>query len=99
MVDIFVGNLAAEVVEDDLRRQFGLYGEVHDVSIILDRRTGRSRGFAFVKMPRDEQARSAAEALNRKELRGRRMRVVRTGQGEPSASPTSPSPCGPDPAT
>jgi RNA recognition motif-containing protein len=79
MADIFVGNLAGDVTEQDLRREFQAFGELRYVSIILDRRTRKSRGFAFVKMPVELQASAAAATLNRKELRGRPMRVVQTG--------------------
>jgi RNA recognition motif-containing protein len=79
MADIFVGNLSGEVMAQDLRQEFQAFGEVREVSIILDRRTRQSRGFGFVKMALETEARAAAAALNRKELCGRRMRVVYAG--------------------
>lgn len=83
MADIFVGNLAGDVTERQLREEFQPFGELRDVAIILDRRTHLSRGFAFVKMPQESEARAAVAALNRKELFGKRMRVVYAGPGAP----------------
>ncbi len=51
VTNIYVGNLSFRATEDDIRQAFGAYGEVATVNIIVDRETGRSRGFAFVEMP------------------------------------------------
>ena len=51
MMNIYVGNLSYEATQDDLRQAFGAHGEVSSVSIIMDKMTGRSRGFGFVEMP------------------------------------------------
>jgi len=51
VTNIYVGNLSYRATEDQLREAFGQYGQVSQVSIIMDRETGRSRGFAFVEMP------------------------------------------------
>jgi RNA recognition motif-containing protein len=64
MANIYVGNLSFKASEQDLREAFSRYGEVEKVSIILDRETNRSRGFAFVEMPNSQQARAAIEGLN-----------------------------------
>lgn len=64
MANIYVGNLSFKATEQDLREAFSRYGEVEKVSIILDRETNRSRGFAFVEMPNSQQARAAIEGLN-----------------------------------
>ena len=50
VTNIYVGNLSFRATEDDIRQAFGAYGEVSSVNIIVDRETGRSRGFAFVEM-------------------------------------------------
>lgn len=79
MADIFVGNLSCGVTESQLREEFQRFGEIRDVSIILDRRTRRPRRFAFVNMPHDSEARAAVASLNRKELSGKPMQVVYAG--------------------
>ena len=73
--NIFVGNLSFSTTEDSVRSYFEPYGTVDRVSIITDRDTGRSRGFAFVEMPNDEEAERAIQALNGQELGGRRLNI------------------------
>jgi RNA recognition motif-containing protein len=75
MTSIYVGNLAHEATEDDLRQVFGEFGTVSNVSIIMDRETGRPRGFAFVEMPDGNQAAEAIKGLNLKEISGRAITV------------------------
>jgi cold-inducible RNA-binding protein len=75
MTSIYVGNLAHEATEDDLRQVFGEFGAVSNVSIIMDRETGRPRGFAFVEMPDGNQAAEAITGLNLKEIGGRAITV------------------------
>ncbi len=98
MVNIFAGNLSYSATEDDLRSVFEQYGSVERVSVIMDRLTGRSRGFGFVEMPDADQAKSAIQNLHDQELKGRKMLVReaeprgRRGEGEggrprPQASP------------
>jgi RNA recognition motif-containing protein len=71
---LFVGNLPFSTTADELRQTFSAHGTVHDVSLVSDRETGRSRGFAFVDM--DAQgAQAAITALNSKEFNGRELRV------------------------
>jgi RNA recognition motif-containing protein len=72
---IYVGNLSYDASEDDLRQAFGQHGEVSAANIITDRATGRSRGFGFVEMPNDEEAKKAIEALNMTEIAGRQVNV------------------------
>jgi cold-inducible RNA-binding protein len=73
--NIFVGNLSFSASEQDLRALFESYGTVERVSIITDRDTGRSRGFAFVEMPDDEHADKAINALNGAPMGGRTLNV------------------------
>jgi RNA recognition motif-containing protein len=73
--NIFVGNLSFGATEDSVRQLFEAYGAVDRVSIITDRETGRSRGFAFVEMPNDAEADRAISALNGANLGGRPMNV------------------------
>ncbi len=75
MKNIFVGNLSFSSSEDSVRGLFETYGTVDRVSIITDRETGRSRGFAFVEMSNDEEAERAINALNGAEVGGRRINV------------------------
>jgi RNA recognition motif-containing protein len=74
-MNIYVGNLSYGSTDESLRRLFEPYGEVDAVNIIMDRNTGRSRGFGFVEMPNDEEARAAIAELDNKELDGRQLRV------------------------
>ncbi len=64
-MDIYVGNLSSETTEADLRRVFEAHGEVASVIIMRDKVSQNPSGFGFVEMPNDEEARRAAEALNR----------------------------------
>jgi RNA recognition motif-containing protein len=74
-MNIYVGNLSYDATEDDLREAFSQHGEVTSVNVIMDRETGRSRGFGFVEMPNADEARRAMEALNMKEIAGRAINV------------------------
>ncbi len=74
-MNIYVGNLAYSVTDDDLREAFAAFGDVSRASVIMDRDTGRSKGFGFVEMPDDAQAEAAIKELNEKPLSGRPVRV------------------------
>lgn len=74
-MNIYVGNMSREVTEDDLRQEFGQFGEVSSVAIIKDKFSGEPRGFGFVEMPNNEQAQAAMSALNGKEFKGRPLTV------------------------
>ncbi|MGD1982873.1 MAG: RNA-binding protein [Chromatiaceae bacterium] len=74
-MNIYVGNLAYSVTDDDLREAFSAFGEVSRASVIMDRETGRSKGFGFVEMPDDAAAESAIKALNDQPIGGRAVRV------------------------
>ncbi len=71
---VYVANLPWGATADDIHSLFGRYGEVHEATIITDRRSGRSKGFGFVDMPKSA-ARTAVEALNGSELGGRDLKV------------------------
>lgn len=75
VTNIYVGNLSFRATEDDVRNAFSAHGEVASVNIIMDRETGRSRGFAFVEMSDENDARSAIEAVNGQEIAGRGVTV------------------------
>jgi len=74
-MNIFVAKLDYSIQEDSLRTVFENYGEVDSVKIIMDRATGRSKGFGFVEMPSDDEGNAAIEALNDTELEGRAIVV------------------------
>lgn len=75
MKNIFVGNLPYACTEQELIDMFSPYGTVDKASIIIDRETGRSKGFGFVEMSDDTQAQKAIEALNNFDLKGRKLAV------------------------
>lgn len=75
MTNIYVGNLAYEATEDEIREAFAKFGDVSSVSIIVDRETNRPRGFAFVEMPSEPEARTAIQELNLVEIAGRSITV------------------------
>ena len=72
---LYVGNLSYSTTQDSLREAFSAIGAVDEVAIIMDRETGRPRGFAFVAMNNDEEARAAIESLNGTEVDGRTISV------------------------
>ncbi|HJY99012.1 MAG TPA: RNA-binding protein [Patescibacteria group bacterium] len=72
---LFVGNLSWEVTGDDLRTLFAEAGTVTDAAVIMDKMTGRSRGFGFVTMGSDEEAKAAIEKFNQYDLKGRKINV------------------------
>jgi len=74
-MNIFVGNLSYSTTDESLRQAFEAHGEVTSAKVITDRETGRSRGFGFVEMPNDEEARAAMAELDGKELDDRTVKV------------------------
>ena len=74
-VEIYVGNLSYDMTEDQMRREFEKYGSVLSARIISNRFNHKSKGFGFVEMPNRPEAEAAIEALNDKELLGRKLRV------------------------
>jgi cold-inducible RNA-binding protein len=73
---IYVGNLEFDFTEEELRQLFNGHGQVESASIVRDRDTQRSKGFAFVEMPSNEEAQAAITALNGKEVQQRAMTVT-----------------------
>ncbi len=72
---LYVGNLSFDVTEDDLRDLLGQHGPVNEINVIMDKDTGRARGFAFATMNTEEAAKAAVLALNGKEWKGRALTV------------------------
>ncbi len=74
-MNIYVGNLSYSLSESELRDAFAAHGEVSSVKVLMDRETGRSRGFGFVEMPNQAEAEAAVAEINGKEVGGRPLRV------------------------
>jgi RNA recognition motif-containing protein len=74
-MNIYIGNLAYTVSEDDLRDAFSEFGQVNSANIITDKFSGRSKGFGFVEMSNDSEAREAIESMNNKDWKGRNITV------------------------
>ena len=74
-MNIYIGNLPYTVTEDDLRDAFSQFGQVDSANIINDKFSGRSKGFGFVDMPNESEAREAIESMNDKDLKGRTIKV------------------------
>src|ERR1700689_5225140 len=72
---LYVGNLAFSVTDSDLQQMFGPFGTVQSAQVIMDRDTGRSKGFGFVEMNSGEEAQAAINGLNEQEINGRRLKV------------------------
>jgi len=72
---LYVGNLSFETTENDLQDLFEQHGQVGEVKLMMDRMTGKSRGFAFLTMNDNAQATAAMSALNGKDLNGRPLTV------------------------
>ena len=74
-MNIYVGNLPYQLTEEELKETFEEFGEVESSKIIMDKYSGRSKGFGFVEMPNDEEAKQAIESMNDSDLKGRNIRV------------------------
>lgn len=72
---LYVGNLAYSTNNSDLESMFSEYGAVDSAQIIMDRATGRSKGFGFVEMASDDEAQAAIDALDGQEIGGRQIKV------------------------
>ena len=72
---LYVGNLSFQSSEEDVRNAFSAHGTVQSVNLIMDRDTGRPRGFAFVEMGSDAEAQAAVKALDGRDLGGRNLKV------------------------
>src|ERR1700674_1337597 len=75
MKNLFVGNMSFQTTEAELNALFTPFGQVTRVHLVMDRETGRARGFAFVEMPNDEESAKAIAGLDGKELGGRNLKV------------------------
>jgi len=85
-MNIYVGNLAEEVNEDDLKGVFEAFGQVESINILKDRFSGESKGFGFVEMPSKDEAQKAIEDADGMELKGKAIKV-NEARPRPSAGP------------
>ncbi|KAF5083444.1 RNA recognition motif [anaerobic digester metagenome] len=72
---VYVGNIAYSMTVEELKDIFEAFGKVLDVKIIIDRQTGRSKGYGFIEMENDEEALKAISALNDTQVKGRNIKV------------------------
>ncbi|AII15103.1 RNA-binding protein [Campylobacter iguaniorum] len=75
MINIYVGNLSYRMTEAELREAFSEFGEVTRAKIVKDKETNRSKGFGFIEMSSDAEAKKAIDGMNGKEVGGRALRV------------------------
>lgn len=81
-MNIYIGNLPYSVTDDELRSAFAEFGDVATAKIIMDRYSGRSKGFGFVEMDNDSEAEEAIKSLDSTDMQGRKLRV---NQAKPRA--------------
>ena len=74
-MNIYVGNLSYKMTDEDLEKLFSTYGSVSEGKIVIDRETGRSKGFGFVEMPNQAEGDEAIKQLDGKEIEGRSIKV------------------------
>jgi RNA recognition motif-containing protein len=74
-MNIYVSNLSFHTTDEDLNSMFGKFGQVSSAKVIMDKVTGRSRGFGFVEMPSEDEGKLAMTGLNNKEIEGRAISV------------------------
>lgn len=84
MKKLYVGNLPFKISEAELEEMFSEHGEVASVALIMDRETGRPRGFGFVEMANDDEAERAVTALNGQNIDGRNIVVNEARERQPS---------------
>lgn len=75
-MNLYVSNLAYSLTDDELKAAFEAYGTVSSARVIMDRETGRSRGFGFVEMPNNAEASQALQLLNNQDIGGRAVKIV-----------------------
>ena len=75
LMNLYMGNLANKVTEEDLQEIFGNYGEVSSAKVIKDKSSNLSRGFGFVEMPNNSEADAAIKALNGEDLKGKSLKI------------------------
>ena len=84
-MNIYIGNLAPDVREDDLRQSFEPFGQIETVAIVKDKYSGESKGFGFVEMSSVDDAHSAIDGLNGKEIKGKNI-IVNEARPRPQSN-------------
>jgi len=79
-MNIYVGQLPYNVSESELQEMFSEYGEIASINLIMDRYSGRSKGFGFIDMPNNSEADTAIKALNKSTVKGREIKVNQVQQ-------------------
>lgn len=74
-MNLYVGNLLFDVTENELKELFEPFGQVTEIRLIMDKFSGKSKGFGFIEMPSKDEAQKAIEGLNGKDIKGRAMTV------------------------
>ena len=82
-MNIYVGNLSYQTNDQDLRSAFEAFGKVSRATVIMDRETGRSKGFGFVEMPNNAEAEEAIPSMNGRSVDGRNIRVNQAEERKP----------------
>jgi len=90
-MNMYIGNLAFGVTEEELKELFSAYGEVASVSLVKDRFSGQSKGFGFIEMPNNSEADVAIKALNKTMLKGRDLKVNQAEQKKKNTKRRRPS--------
>ena len=88
-MEIYVGNMAKEVTDEDLKQAFEAFGKVEKVNIVKHKTTGELKGFAFVTMPEAAEGTAAIAGMNNKDLKGKVI-VVNEARSRPPAAPATP---------
>jgi RNA recognition motif-containing protein len=84
-MNVYIGNISYNMSPEEIKEIFLPYGNVLNVKIIIDKQTGRSKGYAFVEMETDQAAENAIKALNETEIRGRNVKVNSAHRKESAA--------------
>jgi len=79
---LLIRNLSRSITEVELREMFESYGTVQSCALVMDKETGKSKGFGFVEMPKAGEAKAAMKNLNGKDIEGNRVRVKKSEQNE-----------------
>ena len=79
-MNMYIGNLAYNVTEEDLKEAFSVFGAIESVNIVKDRFSGQSKGFGFVDMPDNSEADKAIKALNGTMIKGRSIKISQSNQ-------------------
>lgn len=88
-MNLYVSNLSYDTTEHELRQEFALFGTVVRCRLVIDRETGRSRGFGFVEMGNEHEGQAAIKGVSGHEVRGRAIKVAVAQERKPGDRPAS----------